>query len=212
MGNYSDYFYESIHRNSVARKIQRCLTYEPQGPSKSGVGSQVDLTLNATGTVYWKISLHNKGAYMPGFSRLYGGDFILTPLSRPNSTMMGAYMITPSQMTYLDGERGWKCDEENTEIIMTECISEFVMKELNCTMPWMTDKKELGICDPIEDYERYLTITKYLMYLNEIGMTAKTGCLYGCSRREFTADTEISSDYGGTKEGAINQVRKLAVI
>ena len=82
---------------------------------------------------FWKISLHNKDAYVPGIQGIFGSAFILTPLGVPNETIVALYSISKDESTYLNLGDDDSCLESATEEFhYGDCLAAYIESELGC--------------------------------------------------------------------------------
>ena len=111
LASHADILYETVQRHFASNRMHKCLTYDPPGPTPSGLGldSQVEFRLETKGVSNWLAKLHNPGSFRPGMARTYGGDFVVSPLSVDGHSMIGAYTVDMTVANYLN-ERGWICD------------------------------------------------------------------------------------------------------
>ena len=132
---------EQISWNSFSN-MARCLSYNPIGNSTSGMNHSVSLSLvhyvswypielqlsiflNTTGFEFWMISVHERGHFVPGLSRLYGNDFICEP--RRIGLSKRSYILELTQTTYLNNAVTPCLSSGEDYHPVSQCIQDYVM-------------------------------------------------------------------------------------
>ena len=144
---------EQISWNSFAN-MARCLSYSPEGKSEIGgllnsvshihISSlllfpkrhyiafkymQLLVRINTFNFDYWMISMHEKGHFMPGLSRLYGNDIICEP--RRTGLTKRSFYLELAQTTYLN-KADTPCQSSGGYLPVSRCIDDYIVKKLKC--------------------------------------------------------------------------------
>ncbi len=89
--------------------------------------------LSAHSADFWKITLHNKNAYVPGIQGVYGSTFLISPLTVPNESVVAMYSVSKTESTYLNLGGHDSCRESVSEDFnFVACLSEHVEEEMGC--------------------------------------------------------------------------------
>ncbi len=166
--------------------------------------------------MYWAVSLHNSGDYMPGYNALFGSAFLITTPSPQTETVLASYVLKKEDVTYLN-QGDWMCDERaNDKVFVSDCIGDYIMEQIQCKLPWHDDHDGHGESFPpcndvgYEKYallplrmsyntkvkpDRYLNLTRDFTQIGERALTDRTGCRSSCNRFEFTASPMLNSKF-----------------
>ena len=80
-----------------------------------------------------------------------------------------------------------KCEEEDGNSTIRECIEEFIDSTLGCHIPWHINERIIGSkdCSDEAQFHRYVRLSNNLSTLDAKDMEYNTGCLRRCDRMEY---------------------------
>ena len=83
---------------------------------------------------YWFVTLHERGAYLPGFRRAFGSTYMFSTVltkNNVNQSLVGSFVLSRVDTTYLDGGGDHRCLEYQANTI-EECVADYLGREVGC--------------------------------------------------------------------------------
>ncbi len=83
---------------------------------------------------FFKVILHNRNTYLPGFHTVFGSDYLTSTVTdglNVNSTQVCTVAVLKTVTNYVDKGGGRSCQSEG-EVNVERCVADYINLEVGC--------------------------------------------------------------------------------
>ena len=95
---------------------------------------QLTLIFHSSNASYFIMSIHEKDQFMPGYSKLFGSNFVFEAAPIENKSALVDYILELTETTYLNRPESPCHPSDSTESYnpLSQCIKEHVEAKMKC--------------------------------------------------------------------------------
>ena len=123
--------------------------------------------------------------FIPNDKWVYG-SYKKTIIMEPNTSYQYQYHVIQHEIITLD-QPAQRCHEPDNSLNISSCISEYIIRTFNCSIPLLGNHKAMEKFNITESIEA-LNFKNYLAEKAEFGIFQETGCMPSCDRRQIELD------------------------
>ena len=159
----------------------------PLGPSKPGILNRFLIVLSNKNIKAWTIYFHYRGHFTNSQLKIYGIEILQVKVLSPASQLY-VYEVEPTEVVYLNQEKD-PCDEhKNVKKDIWSCLESHLASNMNCSLPWQSDKGEgkLPVCSNPYEFMQYMESHEDLLDFETDDITQTANCIPSCKRVEYS--------------------------
>ncbi len=92
------------------------------------------MTLPAVNVSFYKVILHNRNTYLPGFHKVFGSEYLTTPITSGRNEerrQVSAIILSKTWNNYLDKGGDRSCQEKE-DVNMEKCVEDYLSSAVGC--------------------------------------------------------------------------------